>query len=126
MENLKKVLKYHMALGVDFGTTHSCVSYYNESGYHLIPNENGKYITKSCIYFNPCFDEILYGDIAYQYQTKDKSSLFNLKRLLGVTYKDFVVNETLCYCFKHLHIVPDINDQYCEIVLTFNNKLQKF
>lgn len=109
-------------LGIDFGTTNSCVCYYKDSDYHLIPNENGKYVTKSCIYFNPLSNEILYGDTAYQLE----NHIHNLKRLLGITYADFIKNPTLCYFFKHLHIVPDDNNHYCEIVLTYNTRLHKF
>jgi len=109
-------------LGIDFGTTNSCVCYYENRNYHVIPDEMGNYITKSCIYFNPVSDEILYGDTAYRY----KDGISNLKRLLGVTYTDFINDETLCYFFKHLHIVADKNNQFCEIVLTYNNELHKF
>jgi molecular chaperone DnaK (HSP70) len=122
-------------LGIDFGTTNSCVCYYQNGLYNLIPNENGNYITKSCIYFNPNSDEILYGDIAY----KCKDNINNFKRLLGVKYEDFKKDQSLCYFFKHLHIVADKDDtlqienevsirqgRLCKIVLQYNNRLHEF
>ena len=109
-------------IGIDFGTTNSCVCYYKNKNYNLIPNENGNYITKSCIYFNPLSDEILYGDIAY----KCKDNISNFKRLLGVKYRDFQQDQSLCYFFKHLHIVSGRENDFCEIVLKYNNRLHQF
>lgn len=111
-----------IVLGIDFGTTNSCISYYQNGNYHLIPDEMGNWITKSCIYFNPHTDEILYGDAAYIC----KDHLHNLKRLLGIRYNDFKKTPTLLYFFKHLHIVSDKQNQFCEIVLQYNNRLHQF
>jgi len=112
----------NFVLGIDFGTTNSCVCYYQNKNYNLIPNENGNYITKSCIYFNPISDEILYGDTAY----KCKDNIRNLKRLLGVKYNDFQKDQTLCYFFKNLHIVSGKESGFCEIVVKYNNRLHQF
>lgn len=109
-------------IGIDFGTTTSCVCYYTNTNYNLIPNENGNYTTKSCVYFNPLSDEILYGDIAY----KCKDNISNFKRLLGVKYSDFQKDQSLCYFFKHLHIVSGRDNDFCEIVLKYNNRLHQF
>jgi len=109
-------------IGIDFGTTNSCVCYYKNKNYNLIPNENGNYITKSCVYFNPLSDEILYGDTAYLC----KDNISNFKRLLGVKYSDFQQDQSLCYFFKHLHIVSGRENDFCEIVLKYNNRLHQF
>jgi molecular chaperone DnaK (HSP70) len=109
-------------IGIDFGTTTSCVCYYTNTNYNLIPNENGNYTTKSCVYFNPLSDEILYGDTAYLC----KDNISNFKRLLGVKYSDFQKDQSLCYFFKHLHIVSGRDNNFCEIVLKYNNRLHQF
>ena len=109
-------------IGIDFGTTTSCVCYYTNTNYNLIPNENGNYTTKSCVYFNPLSDEILYGDTAYLC----KDNISNFKRLLGVKYSDFQKDQSLCYFFKHLHIVSGRENDFCEIVLKYNNRLHQF
>ena len=82
-------MKNEILLGIDFGTTTSCVSYYNKElkKFTVIQNKNGNYTTPSCIYFNPESDEILYGEDAY-YISKLKSSkrcnfFNNIKRLIG-------------------------------------------
>lgn len=82
-------MKNEIFLGVDFGTTTSCISYYNKEldKFIVIQNKNGNYTTPSCIYFNHELDEILYGEDAY-YMSKLKSSkrcnfFNNIKRLIG-------------------------------------------
>jgi molecular chaperone DnaK (HSP70) len=82
-------MKNEILLGIDFGTTTSCVSYYNKEleKFIVIQNKNGNYTTPSCIYFNQESDEILYGEDAY-YISKLKSSkrcnfFNNIKRLIG-------------------------------------------
>jgi len=62
-----------IVLGIDFGTTTSCVSYYNDESnkFTVISNKNGNDTTPSSIYFNPDSDEILYGE--------DADCMFKLK-----------------------------------------------
>jgi L1 cell adhesion molecule like protein len=67
-----------IAVGLDFGTTNSCVSYYNEGtdSIEVIRNHNGEYTTRSCIGWNDLLPII--GD-------SDKSNVCNFKRLIGLT-----------------------------------------
>lgn len=67
-----------VAVGLDFGTTNSCVSYYNEGtdSIEVIRNHNGAYTTRSCIGWNELLPII--GD-------SDKSNICNFKRLIGLT-----------------------------------------
>lgn len=78
-----------IVLGIDFGTTTSCVSYYNDESnkFTVISNKNGNDTTPSSIYFNPDSDEILYGedaDCMFKLKGSKKCNYFsNIKRIIG-------------------------------------------
>ena len=73
--------------GIDFGTTRSCVSYFNKELQDLvvISNKNGNYTPPTIIYFDPDSDDILYGDeiISNLKTTKIENLFTNIKRLIG-------------------------------------------
>lgn len=64
-----------IAVGLDFGTTNSCVSYVKNTSVEVIRNHNGEYMTCSCIGWQETLPII--GDI-------DKSVISNFKRLIGI------------------------------------------
>ena len=80
-------------LGIDFGTTTSCVSYFNKElqEFIVICNKNGNYTPPTIIYFDPDSDDVLYGDDAFYLSnlntTKMENLFTNIKRLIG---KDIV------------------------------------
>jgi molecular chaperone DnaK (HSP70) len=65
-------------VGIDWGTTYSCVSTIVDGKVKVIPNENGEMTSASAIYFDPYSTDILYGNIA----KNCKGSFSNLKRLI--------------------------------------------
>jgi molecular chaperone DnaK len=86
-----------IVLGIDWGTTNSCVSYYNsDSGkFVVIPNEQGELVSPSAIYFEGD-DDVLFGSIALNMP----GHLSKLKRLVG---KEFIIGQkslsTVITCF---------------------------
>ena len=111
-------------LGIDFGTTNTCVSYYHNDEYKILPNDRGNYTTPSCIYFDKTSSEILYGETALEkHQNPNGTLICNIKRLFGVTWESFKQNSDLQNFFKHLHIEAATNSEYCCIVLQHNNQL---
>jgi molecular chaperone DnaK (HSP70) len=110
-------------LGIDFGTTNTCVSYYNGNEYRVLTNEVGNYTTPSCIYFDPNSPEILYGELALE---KRENKIYNIKRLFGITWSSFEKNTQLQNFFKHLHIEKSSRSEYCTIVIQYNNSLHYF
>jgi heat shock 70kDa protein 1/2/6/8 len=115
-----------IVLGIDFGTSNSCISYFDGSNYNILTNEYGKYTTPSCVYFNPTTDEILYGETAYVSLKNPCNIIYNIKRLLGITYSEFKNNKELEYFFRHLHVVKDPKSEYCCVKVTYNNVVQTF
>ena len=102
-----------LVVGIDFGTTYSCVSSIDNCKIKVIPNENGEMTSASAIYFDPYSTDILYGNIA----KNCKGAFTNLKRLIG---KDLNNLGELQPFFKD-HIVIDNKFQ-----VKYNNTVNYF
>lgn len=110
-------------VGIDFGTTNSCISYYDGSNIKIIQNDNGNYTTPSYISFSIDSSEILFGSI----QNKDKYTIINnFKRLIGIRYIDFKNNDELVNFFKskNIEVVSSLENEYCSFKILYNNIYQ--
>ena len=77
MESKKK-----RAIGIDLGTTYSCVAVFENNRVVVINNKMGYPITPSMVSFTP--DGIVVGDNAKIYLAKDpKSTVYDAKRMIG-------------------------------------------
>ena len=69
-------------IGIDLGTTNSCVSVYENGKYKIVQNAEGHNTTPSVIAFNG--EETLVGQVAKrQAVTNPKKTLYGIKRLIG-------------------------------------------
>jgi heat shock protein 5 len=74
-------------VGIDLGTTYSCVGIYKNGRVEIIPNELGHRITPSFVAFTD--EERLVGEAAKnQASNNAERSIFSMKRLIGRDYKD--------------------------------------
>lgn len=79
-------------LGIDFGTTNSCMAVWENGKVVIIPNAEGSRITPSVVAFGSN-DEILIGEPAKrQAITNPKNTIFSIKRLLGRKFSDLKDN----------------------------------
>lgn len=86
-------------IGIDLGTTNSCVAVLEHGAAKVIENSEGARTTPSIIAFSSD-DEVLIGQSAKrQAVTNPKNTLFAIKRLIGRRFKDDVVQ-------KDIHMVP--------------------
>lgn len=115
-----------IVIGIDFGTTNSCISYYNQDlkKVQVIPNEQGNFTSPSILFLDSESSEILFSDSALQLLRSNNNQsyltniFYNLKRLVGQTH----VDETLSPFFKH----NNINTEHFSFDLTYNNKQESF
>ena len=82
-------------IGIDLGTTNSCVAVLENGVAKVIENSEGARTTPSIIAFSSD-DEVLVGQSAKrQAVTNPKNTLFAIKRLIGRRFKDDVVQKDI-------------------------------
>ncbi|CBK20665.2 uncharacterized protein [Blastocystis hominis] len=74
-------------IGIDLGTTYSCVGVYRKGQVEIIPNEQGNRITPSYVAWDD--KERMIGDAAKNQATiNPERTIFDVKRLIGRKYND--------------------------------------
>eukprot|EP00529_Nitzschia_sp_RCC80_P016763 CAMPEP_0113482702 /NCGR_PEP_ID=MMETSP0014_2-20120614/23058_1 /TAXON_ID=2857 /ORGANISM="Nitzschia sp." /LENGTH=675 /DNA_ID=CAMNT_0000376233 /DNA_START=383 /DNA_END=2410 /DNA_ORIENTATION=- /assembly_acc=CAM_ASM_000159 len=93
-------------IGIDLGTTYSCVGIYRDGQVDIIANDQGNRITPSYVAFTADTGERLVGDSAKnQATTNPSNTVFDVKRLIGRDYSDKTVqSDKKMMPFK---VVPD-------------------
>ena len=114
------------ALGLDLGTTFSCIGVYRNGGVEIIPNRNGDKTTPSIV---TIIDEktILKGEETYQHLVKDyDSSIYAIKRFIGRDFKDKKVKEEINIENFPFKIVGDKDGKFPIVAINKSNKEMKF
>ena len=95
---------YEGQIGIDLGTTYSCVAYWQDDHVEIIPNENGINTTPSWVAFDE--DEIIVGEYAKKQASRNPTgTIFGVKRLMGKRFSDDDVQQDVeSYPYK---VCPD-------------------
>lgn len=110
------------AIGIDLGTTYSCVGIWNNDRVEIIANDQGNRTTPSYVAFNE--NERLIGDAAKNQSSMNvKNTIFDAKRLIGRKFSDpYIQNDMKHFPFK---IVDDGHDKPL-IECEYKGELKRF
>ncbi|CAL4913809.1 unnamed protein product [Urochloa decumbens] len=82
------------AIGIDLGTTYSCVAIWRRNRGEVIANDQGNRLTPSCVAFTD--DERLVGEAAVnQAAFNPTNTVFEVKRLIGRRFSDGSIQEDM-------------------------------
>ena len=82
------------AIGIDLGTTYSCVGVWQNDRVEILPNDQGNRTTPSFVAFTD--NERLVGDAAKnQTAVNPTNTVFDAKRLIGRKFSDQVIQEDM-------------------------------
>jgi len=82
-------------IGIDLGTTNSCVAVMEGSAAKVIPNAEGANTTPSIVAFSASGERLVGQSAKRQAVTNPENTLFAIKRLIGRNYNDPMVQKDL-------------------------------
>ncbi|XP_078150726.1 heat shock cognate 70 kDa protein-like isoform X1 [Carex rostrata] len=110
------------AIGIDLGTTYSCVGVWRNDRVEIIPNDQGNRTTSSCVGFKE--NERLVGDAAKnEASSNPTNTVFAVKRLIGKRFSDpCVQSDKSLWPFK----VIEGNDDRPNIIVNYQGEEKHF
>ena len=111
------------AIGIDLGTTYSCVGVWQNGKVDIVPNDMGERTTPSYVAFTE--SERLIGDAAKNQITRNPTNtVFDAKRLIGRKFEDREVQEDMkLWPFK---VIKDNKSDRPQVVVVYQKKEKKF
>ena len=117
----------NVAIGIDLGTTFSCIAVFKNNKIEVIPNEIGDSTTPSIVTFSG--NKIYSGEETLRIQTRDpKNTIYGVKRLIGKYFEDREVQDEIKKYWTFTVDQGEKQDKGClpVIVVDYEGKKQKF
>ena len=98
-----------VVVGIDLGTTYSCITYYHNGQVVIIPNDRGDMTTPSYVSFNKQGGRTCGATAKLDAPRNPKNTIFDAKRIIGCTFSDAGVQQDIArYPYK---VVAGENDK---------------
>jgi len=109
-------------IGIDLGTTYSCVAVYKNNNVEIIANAGGNRTTPSWVSFNDT--ERLIGDAAKSSSSSNPTNtIYDIKRLMGRKFSDPIAQQEIKnFPYK---VIADENDR-CKVEVTYKGEVKHF
>ncbi|KAK9740668.1 hypothetical protein RND81_03G052400 [Saponaria officinalis] len=113
-------------IGIDLGTTYSCVAVWQDNRAKVIPNDLGKRTTPSWVAFTE--NERLIGEAAVMQATKNPANtIYDSKRLIGRRFKDDCIQEDMkLWPFKVVEGTGSSRKETPMIAVTYKGEKKEF
>ena len=110
------------AVGIDLGTTYSCVGVWKDNKVEIVANDQGSNTTPSYVAFNET--ERLIGDPAKNQAAKNPTNtVFDAKRLIGRKFFDKTVQDDMVHWPFKVECGPN---EKLMIVVKFKGETKKY
>ncbi|XP_074262994.1 heat shock cognate 70 kDa protein-like [Silene latifolia] len=113
-------------IGIDLGTTYSCVAVWRNGRVEIIPNDQGNRTTPSCVAFTD--SERLIGEAAVNQESRNPlNTIFDVKRLIGRRFSDTDIQEDVkLWPFKVIDGTNSGKENKPMIVVNYMGEEKKF
>ena len=109
------------AIGIDLGTTYSCVAVYKNGNVEILANDQGNRTTPSFVSFTD--SERLIGDAAKnEFLSNPTNTVYDAKRMIGRDYNDNKLQQDM----KHFAFKVIDSNNKPKIQVTYKNELKEF
>lgn len=98
-------------IGIDLGTTYSCVGCMKNGQIEIVPNDQGQRLTPSIVAYKANSKEILVGDLATTTTTSRQNTendiiIYNSKRIIGKVFGDSTIDNNFLKGTSSSSVLP--------------------